>query len=174
MCAPTVVPVSREDSSLSGSFEGDLIRPLGLVTLYFAYAEYEIDLLLLDLFCIEPIGKSQRSWNVGSKLSRARGILRRLEAARLDELAQALVDARLLFERRNQLVHGCILAGGRVLSARPDVQETRTSAEELADLAERIFNCKERISAHRQRDLGPLVAKRCAASSENKLRPTDA
>jgi hypothetical protein len=29
-----------------GAFEGDLIRPLGLVTLYAAYAEGEIDELL--------------------------------------------------------------------------------------------------------------------------------
>jgi hypothetical protein len=28
------------------SFEGDLIRPLGLVTLYFGYAEFEVDALL--------------------------------------------------------------------------------------------------------------------------------
>jgi hypothetical protein len=28
------------------SLEGDLIRPLGLVTLYFGYAEFEVDALL--------------------------------------------------------------------------------------------------------------------------------
>jgi hypothetical protein len=29
-----------------GTFEGDLIRPLGLVTLYFGYAEFEVNALL--------------------------------------------------------------------------------------------------------------------------------
>jgi hypothetical protein len=35
---------------VNGAFEGDLIRPLGLVTLNFGYAEYELD-----------IGKATRS-----------------------------------------------------------------------------------------------------------------
>jgi hypothetical protein len=29
---------------VNGAFEGDLIRPLGLVTLNFGYAEYELDI----------------------------------------------------------------------------------------------------------------------------------
>jgi hypothetical protein len=31
---------------VSGAFEGDLIRPLGLVTLYFGYVEAQVNLLL--------------------------------------------------------------------------------------------------------------------------------
>ena len=39
--SPTVLlTVSRTSFSAS---EGDMIRPLGLVTLYFGYAEYELD-----------------------------------------------------------------------------------------------------------------------------------
>lgn len=49
-------------------YEGDLIRPLGLVTLYFAYAEAELDLLLEQLESIEPSKKPLHT--VGSKLAR--------------------------------------------------------------------------------------------------------
>jgi len=34
---------------VSNSHEGDLVRPLGVVTLYFGYAEYEIDSFLQRL-----------------------------------------------------------------------------------------------------------------------------
>lgn len=43
------IPNANDGVALNNSFEGDLIRPLGLVTLYFAYAEYELDQLLKDL-----------------------------------------------------------------------------------------------------------------------------
>jgi hypothetical protein len=144
---------------VSESFDGDLIRPLGLVTLNFAYAEFELDLLLEDLAPVETIDGSPRSWTVGKKLGKARVVLRRLRDSRLSGLEQTLTEARLLFRRRNILVHSCIVAGGRVLDSR-GVRATKTSAQDLISLAESIFSCKERIGAHRQRVVRPLMAER--------------
>ena len=146
--------------AVSESFEGDLVRPLGLVTLYFAYAEHELDRLLEDLSPIEPFDESQRSWNVGKKLGQAQRVVRRLGDNRLTGLEETLSEARLLFGRRNTLVHSCILATGRMLATRPGAPTGGTSAQELTSLAESIFNCKERINAHRQRTVAGVVAAR--------------
>jgi hypothetical protein len=40
--------------NVNESFEGDLIRPLGLVTLRFAYAEAELDFYLRIFRCSSP------------------------------------------------------------------------------------------------------------------------
>jgi ribosomal protein S15P/S13E len=145
---------------VSDTFEGDLIRPLGLVTLYFAYAEYELDRLLEDLSALEPFDDAMRLLSVGRKLSQAQMLLRRLEDTSVSSLEQALTEARVLFDRRNTIVHSCIFAGGRVVSGRPGVPETRTSPQDLVALAERIFNCKEHINVHRQKIIRTLLVGR--------------
>ena len=59
------------------SFEGDLIRPLGLVTLYFGYAEFEVDALLKALESAGfPIDISSNI-PLGRKLAMARDVLSR-------------------------------------------------------------------------------------------------
>lgn len=143
---------------MNNSFEGDLIRPLGLVTLYFAYAEYELDQLLEDLSPLQPYLDQERTWPAGSKLTRAQGLLRQLGgSSELSELQQALKETRSLFKRRNALVHSGIFAGGRLVSGRPGVPESRISVQELEDLSQAIFTCKERISVGRQRIVRPLL-----------------
>jgi hypothetical protein len=58
------------------TFEGDLIRPLGMLTLYFAYAEYEVDLFLEFLSPIEPFDKKKRQWSMGRKLTLVERLVR--------------------------------------------------------------------------------------------------
>lgn len=139
------------------SFEGDLVRPLGLVTLYSAYAEGEIDQLLVALCAPQPFDEKMQQWTVGRKLIFAQRLVRALKAASLTGLIAALKDARALFEHRNALIHGRIYAGGRLISNRSDVPDRRVSPDELLDLAERIFTCKEHISMHRERHLLPVL-----------------
>lgn len=143
---------------MSAAIEGDLIRPLGLVTLYFAYAEYELDLLLEDLDPLEPFSDEKRQRQVGWKLGQAQRLLGKFRPEGLDELLGKLAEARALFERRNTLVHSCIFAGGRVVSSRPGVPEGRTSPEELDALAEQIFSWKAHIHAYRFKKVQPLLA----------------
>lgn len=144
---------------MSDSFEGDLIRPLGLVTLNFAYAEYELDRLLEDLSPL-PYKNREWAWHVGRKLSRAQRLIRALASIDLASLQETLNEVRSLLERRNTLVHSCIFSGGRVVSGRPGVPDSRTSVEELQQLAQAILTCKEQINAARQRVLRPLVVAR--------------
>jgi hypothetical protein len=143
---------------VSDTFEGDIIRPLGLVTLYFAYAEGELDELLDALSVREPFDDAKRQWPVGQKLRHAQQLLRGLGADELAALDAALDEARVLFDRRNTIVHGRIYAGGRLLSNRQNAPK-RITPSELTELAELIFRCKERIFAERCKQLLPLLAR---------------
>jgi len=58
------------------TYEGDLTRPLGLVTLKFGHAEYEIDLFLQRLNDAGRIPKTWRSKPIGQKLALLNDALR--------------------------------------------------------------------------------------------------
>jgi hypothetical protein len=140
------------------------------VTLYFAYAEYELDRLLEDLSPLDPFDDAKRKWQVGKKLAHAQKLLGKLCDRQLSGLETALAEARELFERRNVLVHSCIFAGGRVVSGRPGVSDSRTSPQELDELAQRIFTCKEHIDVHRQKTVQPLLAASLVQTARNTSR----
>ena len=55
--------------SMNVSFEGDLIRPFGLVTLYFGYAEFEVDALLDALVGVGLTVAIPRISSLGQKLA---------------------------------------------------------------------------------------------------------
>jgi hypothetical protein len=148
----------RRQANVSGTFEGDLIRPLGLVTLYFAYAEGELDELLQALSVRDPFDDAKRQWPVGQKLRHAQQLLRGFGASELAALDSTLDEARVLFDRRNTIVHGRIYAGGRLVYNRPNAPKCVTPSE-LTELAELIFACKERIFAYRCKHLLPLLAR---------------
>jgi hypothetical protein len=139
-------------------YEGDLIRPLGLVTLYFAYAGAELDTLLETLPSSEPYNDVKRQWPVGRKLNYAQKLIRDLHAENLGGLSATVKQARILFERRNALVHSSIFSSGRMISNRKSVPNQQVSPDELIQLAELIFTWKENIFMHRCRHLLPLLA----------------
>ncbi len=149
---------------MSGSFEGDLIRPLGLLTLYFAYAEFEVD-QALERLCTSTT-ESWRQRPLGQKLSLLKTSIGRL-VGHPEEMQELFREGRALVERRNLLVHSCVFAGGRVVSSTPGVAEWRTSAEELSALANSIFTWKERLNVYRSKTLEPFIAKRPGAASPN-------
>ena len=143
---------------MTGSYEGDIIRPLGLVTLYAAYAEREIDALIRSLSALaEPDGPKQGS-TVGQKLILARQLVDGLPDETLAGLKLVLEESIKLFDRRNALVHNAIFSSTSVVESRVTGQEQAVSAEALTTLAEEIFAAKERICAFRQRSLEPLLA----------------
>lgn len=137
-----------------------MIRPLGLVTLYFGYAEYELDSFLerLAIAGLLPDAWAQRP--IGQKLALLTEAIRTLGDGIQPELDSHLVEARALLDQRNTLIHGCILAGGRVVSGRAGVEHRRTSAGELTALAERIFAWKERMWVYRWKVIEPLLSSR--------------
>ena len=139
------------------SYEGDLIRPLGLVTLYAAYAEGEIDELLSALPSETPFDASKREWPVGRKLRHALKLVRKLKSDQLAGLTSALKEAQTLFSKRNSFVHSQIFAGGRVVSNRPNVSIEKVAVDDLVHLAEQIFARKEQLWMHRSRYLLPML-----------------
>jgi len=143
---------------VSGTYEGDIIRPLGLVTLYSGYAELEIDSLLKSLSGFGKLDDQVLRWPVGQKLAKAREIIDSLCSEKLDELMQKLDEAVALFDRRNGLVHGAILAGTSVVKSRVTGREQPVTPDALTCLAHEIFSVKEHINANRQRILEPILA----------------
>jgi len=143
---------------MSAIFEGDLIRPLGLVTLYSAYAEGELDDFIELMSVAEPYDDEKRQWSVGRKLVHARKLLGDLRVQDTQSAIALVDEGRTLFEGRNALVHGRLYAGGRLVSNRRGTSERRVTAEEITQLAERIFNWKERIWAYRCKSLAPHLA----------------
>lgn len=141
----------------SGAFEGDLVRPLGLITLHSAYAEGELDVLLDALHEVDPAKRRRRTIPVGEKVARALRLLRKLDTDSLSALVGALEEGRGLFARRNELIHGRLFAGGRLQAVGG---ERRVTVKELGELAESLFSWKERLAGHRQRLLEPVLALR--------------
>lgn len=142
---------------MSSVYEGDMIRPLGLVTLNFGIAEYELDDLLKRLATagLMPTKWAQRP--IGQKLALLSDALSQMDAGVHSQFSSLLNDVNPLLEERNALIHGCILAGGRIVSGRIDAEERRTSANQLTALAEQIFNWKERLWQFRWKIVEPLL-----------------
>ena len=138
-------------------YEGDLIRPLGLVTLYFAYAEAELDELIETLLSRELYDDKKRRLPVGRKIHYAKKLIKALHADSLDVLTEKLNEALKLFERRNSIIHSCIFSGGRMVSNRKSVQNQLITGAELTQLAEDIFRCKDHINMLRWKFLAPLL-----------------
>jgi len=142
---------------MSDLLEGDLIRPLGLVTLYFGYAEFEVNALLDALASVGLGAKTPRNISLGQKLSIVRDLL---SSQPLDEASQSILivdEAGPLLESRNTLVHSSIVAGGRVTPSDTSRPTITITPEQLNQLAEAIFTWKERLSVARQNQLMPAL-----------------
>jgi hypothetical protein len=143
---------------MTRTLEGDICA-LGLVTLYFGYAEAEIDELLETLSLVEAFDDVKRQWPVGRRLAHAKSLISSLSSNDLAELNQRLDEAAVLFDRRNALVHSAIYAKTKVVSLRTSGLEQPVSPDGLAELARKIFDCREHINAKRQRVLEPLLGR---------------
>lgn len=140
------------------TYEGDIIRPLGHMTLNFGYAEYELNSFLERLAAAGLLPNSWDQRPIGQKLSLLKDAVRTLDATIHPILEALLEEASLLLVQRNSLIHGCILAGGRVVSGRAGVTAQHTSPEQLTLLAERVFAWKERMWIFRWKQVEPLLA----------------
>src|SRR5687768_4005538 len=116
---------------VNGTYEGDMIRPLGLVTLNFGYAEYELDSFIERLGSVGLVPDSWSNRPIGQKLLVLTEAIRTLDDSVHLQLDALLDEVRLLLDQRNILIHGCLLAGGRIVSGRTGVKEKLTSVEDL-------------------------------------------
>ena len=142
---------------MSGEYEGDIIRPLGLVTLYFGYAALEIDALLQTLSKAEYADERSLKWPVGQKISKVLEVVVGLKAEVLDELVRKLEEAKILCDRRNALVHGAIFGSTETVASRVTGRDQPVSPDALTSLANEIFSVKEHSIYNRQRLLEPML-----------------
>jgi len=143
---------------VSGTYEGDIVRPLGLVTLYSGYAELEIDSLLESLSVLKKSSETKHARTVGQKLTEAGRIIDGLSSEELAELRGKLDEAGVLFDKRNALVHNAIFSGASVVQSRASGREQAVTPDALMTLARQILSVKEHINANRQRILEPMLA----------------
>src|SRR5262245_8741141 len=142
---------------MSGYFDGDLIRPLGLVTLHFGYAEAQVNRLLVMLrdcgvhIEVSPVAP------LGQKLAEITMAVGRLTCAGAAEVLGLLEESKDLIEQRNSLVHASVLAKGRVIPNDPKEPEFYVTPEALTALSEQAFNWKERLNAAVQLRLVPAL-----------------
>jgi hypothetical protein len=139
------------------SFEGDLIWPLGLVTLFFGYAEFEVDALRDALIGVGLAVDRPRNASLGQKLAAVRDVLSRQKIAEAAELIAIVDEGRPLIDLRNTLVHSSIVAKGRVRPSDKARSDMTVTPEQLTQLADAIFTWKERLSATRQLRLMPAL-----------------
>ena len=134
-----------------------MIRPLGWMTLNFGYAEAEVNFVIAAL---RPAGvdfEAPPAAPLGQRLRALIAIVGRMQSPASAEVVAILEESGPLIEKRNSLVHACVLAGGKVQpndSAKPQFSVT---PEELVALGEQLFNWKERLSAAVQLRLLPAL-----------------
>ena len=142
---------------MSDYFEGDLIRPLGLMTLHFGYAEAQVNLLMSMLrecgihIAVAPAAPLRK------RIEEITVAVRRLAPPSVAEILAILEESNELIDRRNSLVHGSVLAKGRVIPNDPGKAEFFVTPEALTALANQVFNWKERLNAAVQLKLLPAL-----------------
>jgi len=140
-----------------GAFEGDLIRPLGLVTLYFGYAEFTVNRLLEWIKKIGLLAETPTAMPLGQRIGVLRDALAGLRRKEVREVLDLLEAGRPILARRNDLIHACILAKGRVISNDGSGRESTVTPQQLCELAEQIFNWKDRLDVTFQKQLLPML-----------------
>jgi hypothetical protein len=143
-----------------GAFEGDLIRPLGLVTLCFGYAEFEVNALLEALKEAGLPVEVRTSAPLGQKISAGHRALADIQFEGAKQIVETLEAGMPLITLRNSLVHSSILAKGRVKMNDGSKREFSVTPQKLTDLAEQIFAWKEQLSSSFQRQLLPVLGLR--------------
>lgn len=123
--------------------DGDIVRGLGFVSMYSAWVEEDVDDLLRLMAPVEPFDERKQRWPISRKLENAAELVRRLNSQELNGLPEALDAAILLFEKRNELVHGRIYAGhdniDYVQSGRPNIPTRPITSAELYELANNFW-----------------------------------
>jgi len=145
---------------MGGSFEGDLVRPLGLVSLYFGYAEAEVNLLLTMLQDSGVTIDIPSGAPLGQRLTEFASVVKGMAGSGAAEVLGLLEQSKPLIDRRNALMHASILAKGRVVPNDRAKSEFEVTPDQLEALAEQVFNWKERLNAAVQKRLLPELRRK--------------
>jgi len=141
--------------------DGDVIRGLGFVTLYSAYAEEQADCLLDWLSPIQDFDDTTKRLPISKKLKHALKIVETLGWKELRDLKDVLRHGPGLFERRNEVVHGRIYARhkrpAKLKSSRPNVSDREIESEELYELANDFMNYRAALHRPTLSDLHRLI-----------------
>ena len=129
----------------------DVVRGLGYVSLCSARLEAQVN-RALEVFAIrEEFPDKARAHPISQRLDSAIQHTKSLKGPRAKELLSALIQARDLFQRRNEVVHGCIYdapypeEGSLLHSTVPGVAAIPVSAESMYQLAEEIRSCQAQM-----------------------------
>jgi len=143
-----------EGTTIMINDDGDIVKGLGFLTMYFAWVEDDVDNLLFAMHSIEPFDEREQRWPIRRKLNHATELVRRLNDEELEGLPEALEHASELFERRNEAVHGRIYAEQDreeyIKSGRPNVPTRPVSSEEFYQLANDVWDFRGAL-------MGPLL-----------------
>jgi hypothetical protein len=142
---------------MNGLYEGDLIRPLGLVTLYFGYAEAQVNVLIEMLNECGLNIEISPSASLGYRVEAINKALKKLSCNGVTDVLEILNEAKGLLEQRNLLIHGSVYAKGRVVPNDIAKGEFYVTPESLTELADKAFNWKERLNSKIQRELLPSL-----------------
>jgi hypothetical protein len=156
-----------------GAFEGDLIRPLGLVTLYFGYAEFTVNRLLAWVKEAGLIADTPTNMPLGQKIALLRDTLGDLQREEVREFVELLKAGHPILTRRNALVHASVLAHGHVISNDGSGQRFTVTPQQLCELAEQIFDWKERLDFMFQKQLLPALPKWAKGGTIARRSPPD-
>ena len=150
------------------AYEGDLVRPLGFVTLYFAYAEGQLDEVLKVLAPVSGASPSKVQ-SFGAKVGEAVRLVEKVGSQQLPGLAAVLREAKPLVEARNELVHGQLFNGGQLGGRLVSRAGTRyVTSQEIESLAEGIWSWKERLWREHCRELMPMAS---LAATQQSVQP---
>lgn len=129
--------------------DGDIVRGLGLVALYSAYLEEQIDNLLFMLNAVEEFTEEEQRWPVSRKINKAKALAAKLNFEGRDDLLEVLDEAKTAFEERNKIVHGRIYANfdrpDTLKSGRPNTPDREIVAAELYELANHLSNLQGEV-----------------------------
>ena len=123
--------------------DNDIVRGLGFVALYAAYLEESIDQVMERLSLIKEVTDKERKFPASQKITWCTTALRSLDSGELDDLIGSLDEAKVLLEKRNEVIHGRIYAGNDrsndLKSGRHGIPNREVTSDELYNLAEEIF-----------------------------------
>ncbi len=130
--------------------DGDIVRGLGLVTMYSAWVEEAVDDLLRKLEPIESFDKKKQRWQISQKLKHAAKLIRALKSDELKGFPEDLEWAVALFNQRNEIVHGRIYAGhdrtDYIKGGRPDAPTNTITSAELYSLANEFWEYRNHFN----------------------------
>lgn len=123
--------------------DGNEIRAIGFIAIHAAHLEARIHDLLVLLSPIYPYPEKDHWWKVSDKIVAGKKRLRKLDAAKFEQLIKDLDTCKDNFEWRNDILHSQLFSPeysqNNLVSLRPSVPPRSVDAKELYTLANNLM-----------------------------------